>query len=293
MSLLRPGANRPLLRCGLLPGESSAMVMQRNEPLRQHLSRLLGIDVELVVGKTYAATGEALRRGQIDIAYLGPVTYILQSRYVALEPFARPCHAGSTGPTFKSVIIVPASSPAQSLADLRGQEVALGDLASTSGTWVPRHLFLEQGLVADRDYRRRHLGNHDAVAQAVAQHKAAAGALHRTVYQCLLDEGRLPANRVRILAESPPIPEYMWTFRAGLDPLLREDLREAFTRLRHPEALQAYRAQSFIPAVDADVDRVRHWMEGILQARLLRSDLESAEPRDARATVGTGIRPQA
>ncbi len=60
----------------------------------------------------------------------------------------------------------------------------------------------------------------------------------------------------------------MWTFRAGLDPVLREDVRQAFIRLRAPDALHAYRAESFIPAVDADVDRVRYWMEDILRSTL-------------------------
>jgi phosphonate transport system substrate-binding protein len=261
--------NQPvILRCGLLPGESTPVVLQMNEPLRFYLERQLGIKVELVVGKSYASTGEELRRGNLDIAYLGPVTYALQSRHVELEPFARPTHAGSTGPTFKAVVIVPRSSNAETLADLKGKEIALGDLASTSGSWVPRHMLLETGLVADRDYRRRHLGTHDAVAKAVADHKVMAGGLSMGIYNRLLEEKRLDPEAVRVIAESRPIPEYMWTFRAGLDPELREDVRQAFIRLRAPEALRAYRAEAFIPAADADIDRVRYWMEDILQATL-------------------------
>lgn len=261
-------AKSPVLRCGLLPGESTPVVLRMNEPLRAYLERQLGITVELVVGKSYAATGEALRRSHLDIAYLGPVTYILQSRYVELEPFARPTHSGRTGPTFQAVIIAPRNSETNALAELKGKDIALGDLASTSGSWVPRHLLLEAGLMADRDYQRRHLGTHDAVARAVAEHKVAAGGLSMTIYQRLVEEGVITPDTVKILAESRPIPEYMWTFRAGLDSLLREDVRQSFTRLRTPEALKAYRAEAFIPAVDADVDRVRHWMEEILDARL-------------------------
>jgi len=77
----------------------------------------------------------------------------------------------------------------------------------------------------------------------------------------------------------------MWTFREGLPTGLREDLRRAFVGLRDSAALSAYRAEAFIPAVDADVDRVRHWMENILQARLQPSSLESgagSEPANMR-----------
>lgn len=259
------------LRCGLLPGESRAVVERLNEPLRVSLERRLGLPVKLLVGSTYVATGEALRRGQLDLAYLGPVTYILQSRHAGLEPFARPTHGGSRGPTFQAAILVPADSPVESLEQLRGAEIAMGDLASTSGAWVPRHMLLRAGLAADRDYVRRTLGAHDQVAAAVA-----AGGLSLQVFRRLLAEGRLERRAVRILAESPPIPEYLWTFREGLPEALREAIRRAFFELREPAALSAYAAESFTLAVDADVDRVRHWMEEILEARLQPGGLKAA-----------------
>lgn len=250
------------LTIGLLPGESAPTVIRLNEPFRAYLEKRLSMPVKLEVGANYAATGEALRFGRIDIAYLGPVTYILQSRRARLEPFARPTHA-VVGPTFQAVIIVPKDSPAQSLADLKGKEVAFGDPASTSGTWVPRYQLLEAGLAAERDYTLRVLGAHDAVALAVAHHKVAAGGLSLPIYRRLLDEGKIDASAVRVLAESLPIPEYMWTFREGLDPAFREEVKKAFAGLNDPEALKVFRAVAFIPAVDSDVDRVRGWIAAI------------------------------
>lgn len=267
----RPPGPAPL-RLGLLPGESPAAVRERHEPLRVCCEQLLGRPVELVVGRSYSHTSDALRRGEIDAAYLGPVAYILLNRaaggQVLYEPFARPTHGGAAGPTFRAVVIGSRRVRRQTLADLRGRELAFGDHLSTSGHWVPRHMLLGAGLVADRDYVRRHLGGHDAVAAAVAAGEVAAGGLSLAVYQRLLDEGRLSPADVVVLAESEAIPEYMWTFGRALDAPRREALREAFLALRDDTVLAAYRARSFIPAVDPDVDRVRHWMESILQARL-------------------------
>jgi phosphonate transport system substrate-binding protein len=256
------------IKCGLLPGESPPVVRRRNEPLRAYLERRLKRPVELVVGKNYVATGEALCRGELDFAYLGPVTYILQRRVAPLEAFARPTHGGSVGPTFKAAIIVPLESRARTLADLAGSEIALGDHASTSGAWAPRHMFLTAGLAQERDYTRRHVGAHDAVLEAVARRQAAAGGLSLTVFRRLLAEGFPAARAVRVLAESPPIPEYMWTFRAGLPAALRDETRAAFHELAEPEPLAVFAATAFIPAVDPDVDRVRHWMEELLESRL-------------------------
>lgn len=279
------------IKCGLLPGESKAVVERLNEPLRAYLQVCLRQPVELIVGSSYVATGEALRCGAIDLAYLGPVTYILQSRSADLEPFARPTHGGSVGPTFRAVIIVPVDSPVENLGQLRGQEVAMGDLVSTSGTWVPRHMLLAAGLKSETDYWRRNLGSHDAVAKAVAERRVAAGSLSLAVYHRLLAEGSLDGSLVRVLAESPPIPEYMWTFRENLPSSLREDLRRAFVNLRDSAALMAYRAEAFIPAVDADVDRVRYWMENILQARLQPLSLDGEVGAESATSLKEGPPP--
>ena len=250
---------------GLLPGESAPTVMRLNEPLRAYLEKRLGLPVEMVVGANYAATGEALRFGRLDIAYLGPVTYLLRARSAKLEPFARPSHE-MVGPTFQAVIIVPADSPAKTLGDLKGGEIAFGDPASTSGTWVPRYQLVAAGLISGRDYTLRVLGAHDAVALAVASRKVVAGGLSMPVYNRLLKEGKIDPKAVRVLAESPAIPEYMWTFREGIDPAFKEEIRKAFITVTDAEALKVFRAESFIPAVDSDVEVVRSWINAIQAA---------------------------
>jgi phosphonate transport system substrate-binding protein len=253
------------LKIGLLPGESAPTVLRLNEPLRAFLEQELGRPVELVVGANYAATGEALRFGRIDVAYLGPVTYILQGHHAKLEPIARPSHA-NVGPTFQAVIIVPVDSPVRSLADLGGKSIAFGDPASTSGTWVPRHELLDAGLAAGRDYTKVVLGAHDAVARAVAGHKVDAGGLSMPIYRRLIGEKVIDPSTVRVLAESQPIPEYMWTVRQGLEPNLRERLRSALLSVKDPRALAVFRATAFVEARDGDVDIVRRWVEQVRAA---------------------------
>ena len=70
------------------------------------------------------------------------------------------------------------------------------------------------------------------------------------IYNRLLKEGKIDPKSVRMLAELPAIPEYMWTFRDGLDPAFKEEIRKAFTNVTDPEALKVFRAEAFIPCVD-------------------------------------------
>jgi phosphonate transport system substrate-binding protein len=250
------------LRIGLLPGESSLTVMRLFEPLRRYLEGKLGLPVELQVGTNYAATGEALRFGRLDIAYLGPVTYVLQHERAELVLFATPSHP-KVGAVFEAAIIVPADSPARTLKDLAGTEIVFGDPASTSGTWVPRYELLAAGLHAGQNYRAHYLGAHDAVALAVANKKAAAGGISRPVYERLLTEGKIDSAKVRMLMVSRPIPEYAWTFRAGLDPAFRQRVAEAFYAIDDPAVLGVFKADRFIPSMDADMEPVRGWVDAL------------------------------
>jgi phosphonate transport system substrate-binding protein len=242
------------LKIGLLPGESSLTVMRLFEPLRRYLEGKLGMPIELQVGTNYAATGEALRFGRLDIAYLGPVTYVLQHQKSEIVLFATPSHP-KVGAFFEAAIIVPADSPAKTLKDLAGTEIVFGDPASTSGTWVPRYELLSAGLLAGRDYTAHYLGAHDAVALAVA--------ISRPVYERLLSERKIDPGKVRMLMASRPIPEYAWTFRAGLDPAFRQRIAEAFYAIDDPAVLGVFKADRFAPSKDVDMEPVRGWVDAL------------------------------
>ncbi|MEA2924803.1 MAG: phosphonate transport system substrate-binding protein [Alphaproteobacteria bacterium] len=254
------------LRIGLLPGETSLTAMRLYEPLRRLIESKLGLPVELQVGTNYAATGEALRFGRLDIAYLGPVTYVLQREKVEIVTFATPHHP-KVGAVFEAAIIVPTDSPAMTLKDLAGTDIAFGDPASTSGAWVPRYELLAAGLQAGRDYKAHYLGAHDAVALAVANKKAAAGGISRPVYERLLTEGKIDPAKVRVLMVSRPIPEYAWTFRAGLDPAFRQRVAEAFYAIDDLTVLGLLKADRFVPSTDADMEPVRVWIDALRNER--------------------------
>ena len=227
--LAHAGDRPPKLVVGLLPGESAPTVMRLNEPLRAYLEKRLGLPVELVVGANYAATGEALRFGRLDIAYLGPVTYLLRARSAKLEPFARPSHA-VVGPTFQAVIIVPADSPAEDARRPQGRR----DRIRRSGLDL-RHLGAALSAARGRaDFRPRlHAAGARRARRGGAGGRQQEGRGRRAVdadLQPSAQGGQDRLKAVRLLAESPPIPEYMWTFREGIDPAFKEEIRKAFTR---------------------------------------------------------------
>jgi phosphonate transport system substrate-binding protein len=96
--------NPAKLRVALLPDENAATIIQNAQPLKNYLQSNLHKDIELVVTTDYSSMIEAMRFGRIEIAYFGPLSYVLaKSKAPNIEPFAVGVTSGS--PTYRSVII--------------------------------------------------------------------------------------------------------------------------------------------------------------------------------------------
>lgn len=253
------------LRVALLPDENASTIIQNAQPLKAHLEKTLNRNIELVVTTDYSSMIEAMRFGRIEVAYFGPLSYVLAKSKSDIEAFAVGVTKGS--PTYTSVVITQSDSPLKSLKDLGGKTVAYGDRASTSSHLVPRAMIEDTGLVADRDYKTVYVGAHDAVARAVETGKAQAGALSKPIFETLLKSGRIDPAKVRVLAETRPIPNYPMAMQAKLAPALKEQIRAAFVDLKDPAILKTFRAEGFAATSDKDYDVLRD------TAKVLKLDL--------------------
>jgi len=243
------------LRVALLPDENASTIIQNAQPLKAYLEKALNRNIELVVTTDYSSMIEAMRFGRIEIAYFGPLSYVLAKSKSDIEAFAVGVSNGS--PTYTSVVITQADSPVKQLADIKGKVMAYGDQASTSSHLVPRAMIEDAGLVAERDYRTVYVGAHDAVARAVETGKASAGALSRPIYESLLKSKKIDGAKVRVVAETQPIPNYPMAMQAKLAPQLKEQIRSAFVNLKDPAILKTFRAQGFVATNDNAYDVLR------------------------------------
>ena len=243
------------LRVALLPDENAATIIKDNQGLKDYLERQLGKKVELVVTTDYSSMIEAMRFGRLELAYFGPLSYILAKSKSEIEPFAALMSGGST--TYTSVIVANADKHVDRIEDIKGKDVAFGDPASTSSHLVPRALMLDHGLAAERDYKPHFVGAHDAVAKAVQNGNADAGALSRPIYNSLVERGLVDPKKVKVIGETKPIPQYPWTMRSNLDPQLKEKIRQAFYTLNEADILKKFKAQGFAPIADKDYDPLR------------------------------------
>jgi phosphonate transport system substrate-binding protein len=254
-ALARTDADPETLKVALLPDEDASTVIKNNKPLKDYLEGALHKKVELMVTTDYSSMIEAMRHGRIDLAYFGPLSYVMAKSKSDIEAFAAIVKKGSA--TYQAVVIGNTAAGVRTLADIKGKDMAYGDPASTSSHLIPKSILSAEGLIHSKDYKEHFLGSHDAVALTVQSGKAQAGGLSRPIFESLIEKGVIKADKVNVITYSKPFPQYPWTMRSNLDPTLKARIREAFYSAKDESVLKPFKAQRFAPMEDKDYDVVR------------------------------------
>jgi phosphonate transport system substrate-binding protein len=262
-ALLDPGAAQAqagVLRVSAIPDEAPTELQRKFKPLGEYLKARTGLDVQFTPVTDYAAVVEGLATKKIDLAWLGGFTFV-QAR-LRTEGQVVPIVQRAEDEKFTSRFIVPIDSPIKTLAELKGHTFAFGAPSSTSGSLMPRYFLQQQGIEPTRDFKTvAFSGAHDATVAFVASGRADAGVLNASVMDKLVEAHNPNAEKVRVLATTPPFYDYNWTVRPGLDPALVKKLTDAFLALdaskpADKEILDLQRATKFIPTKASNYDGI-------------------------------------
>ena len=248
-------SNPDMLRVALLPDEDAATIIKQNQGLKDYLESKLGKKVKIVVTTDYSSMIEAMRFGRLELGYFGPLSYTLAKTKADIEPFAARMKKGST--TYHAVLIGNKAAGIKTVSDVKGKEVAYGDIASTSSHLIPKKMLLDNGLETKKDYKENFLGAHDAVALAVQNGHAQAGGLSKPIFETLVKREVISLDKVNVLQVSEPYPQYPWAMRSDLKPELKDAIRNAFTSLKDKKVLKPFKAQGFGAMTDAHYDVIR------------------------------------
>ncbi|HVS27688.1 MAG TPA: putative selenate ABC transporter substrate-binding protein [Burkholderiales bacterium] len=239
-----------VLRVSAIPDEAPTELVRKFAPLGQYLEKEVGMKVEWTPVTDYAAVVEALAAKKIDLAWLGGFTFV-QARLRTGN--AIPIAQRAEDEKFTSKFITSANSGINKLEDLKGKTFTFGSVSSTSGSLMPRYFLLQHGINPERDFKRvAYSGAHDATVAWVAAGKAEAGVLNASVWEKLVESGKVDTKQVKVFWTTPPYYDYNWTVRGDLDSKLVQKLTEAFLKLdpnnpAHKEIMGLQRASRFIP----------------------------------------------
>ncbi|SDW51387.1 phosphonate transport system substrate-binding protein [Variovorax sp. YR634] len=265
-----PALASPPLTIGLIPAEDSQAMIESSRQVLDSLQQQLGMPVKPFVATDYNGVIEALRSKKLDVAYLGPFSYVLANQIADVEAFAVAVTKKTGQSSYKSVIIARKESGLAKTADLKGRTFAFVDPTSASGHLFPKAGLLQAGYDPETFFSRVIFsGSHDASILAVANKKVDAAAVADRILASAIAKGQVKADELEIVWSSNPIPESPMVWRKDLDPALKAKIAKALANVKDLPWGDQGVLNGFQPTNDAAYNVVRD------TAKVLKLDLRS------------------
>jgi len=268
-----PGAaqcERPVsLRFALVPAQDAARELGYYRPILDLLSANAGRRVELFLPSSYGSLIDALVAKRVDVAVLGPESYVMAHRKApSIQVFGtywrKSDGVQQAGPGYQSLLITRKGSAFTTIESLKDSTLALVDPASTSGAMIPGKIFpKEQHLPSLQDYFQQvtFSGGHDASAMAVATGKVDAAFVASNRFMEAVNSGKVALDQFNIVWTSPQIPLDPFVVRATLCDDLKAAITTTFLTADRSERGRAFldniHSERIVPMVDSDYDIIR------------------------------------
>ena len=245
---------------GVHPYLSPGELVARFTPLARYLAHATGRQVEVRVGRSYAEHINALGTGLIDLAYMGPASYVTMTRQFGPRPLLVR-QVINHDPLLKGEIVVRQNSPIRTLGDFQGKCFYFGDANSTMSHILPELTLARAGVPLSRLGSYHTLDGHNNIALGILSGDCDGGAVKSEVYEAFKLRG------LRAVADLPEVADHVLVASNHLPPELVQKLRQALLKLNQdpdgPRIMTAIHPHmtALVPARDSDYDSLRHLME--------------------------------
>jgi phosphonate transport system substrate-binding protein len=256
-----------------IPSESAQGIAENNAAIIETIEAATGIEVEIQQVTDYAAVIEGLRAGQIQLAALGPFSYMVaKDSGAGVEALGALVDDPQQEPGYKSYGIVPAGSDITDLEGFAGETVCFVDPTSTSGFLYPSAGLLDLDIDPESGVTPVFAGGHDASALSVADGTCDAGFAYDTMVTTqIIDSGSLKEGDLEVVWESETIAGSPYVASDTLPAALIAQLQDIFaTDLNIPALVESgvcasaaecqlpeESAYGFVPVEDSLYDGVR------------------------------------
>lgn len=224
-SLPEPPPEQPdTLRVAVAAILSPQGTVESYQPLIAYLKRKTGKNVVLIQRRTYQETNDLLARKVVDVAFVCTGAYV-QGRD-RMELLVVPQIDGKI--TYRSLLIVPPSSPAAGMKDLRGKVFAFTDPLSNSGYLYPVSLLARMGVTPETFFARTIFTySHDRSISAVMEGIADGATVDSVVYAYFIRRNPAAA-KPKVIWQSEEFGMPPVVVPKGIDPQKKEGLKALF-----------------------------------------------------------------
>jgi phosphonate transport system substrate-binding protein len=217
------------IRMAIVPFLESGRLTKGMQQISDELKKETGLTYTGDVPTSYVAVVEAMCADRVDIGWVSPLAYILARDKCGADMSL--VSVNSSGTSFRGEIVTRTESPIKSIEDLRGKSFAWVDPGSTSGYLFPRAILQEHNVNPDSLGQQIFAGGHDKAALAVLQGQVDAAAIGKDVIPRLNSTYPNADKELRIVEETPDIPNDGVAFRKELPPEIVETTRQALLRI--------------------------------------------------------------
>lgn len=231
------------------------------------LSDKAGMKVELFPVPNRTAAVEALNAKKVDLVLTGPAEYVVFKKRTDAKlvvGFSRPEYYGS--------VVTVLGSRIDSVDDLKGKKVALGDVGSTSRHLSPIQVLADLGLKPGRDVQIMHI-NRNVAVEAMKRGDVAAIGINRTDLPGLAK--RFPDLTFKVIARGRDLPNDVLLAGVHVSDDIVAKMKKVFSEnsdaligavLLGPDENQKFQGMKFIPNIsDQDYNYIRKMYETIGQ----------------------------
>ena len=209
-----PQLNKPVdakesLILGVHPYLSQDEIIKKFTPFVDYLTEQTNMKIRVKVGSNYQEHIQYIGTDKIDIAYMGPASYVQLVDLYGDKPLLARLEVNGH-PYFQGNIIIRQDSNIKSLSNLKGKRIAFGDPNSTMSYLVPHHMLHRADAFIDTSLKHQFLNSHDNVAYAVLTGDFDAGAVKPAVFKKFKSKG------LRTLAMTPKISEHLFVTSSTL-----------------------------------------------------------------------------
>ncbi|MEQ8229784.1 MAG: phosphate/phosphite/phosphonate ABC transporter substrate-binding protein [Rhodospirillales bacterium] len=256
------------LTFAIIPTEETVAELQLYKPVTDRMAKMTGKKIQFFMPTSYASVVEGLLSKFVDVAVLGPYTYVIANGKDAnVEVFAtyakKKGHMQEEGPGYRAALISKKGSKFTTIESLKGATVGLTDPGSTSGNLMPRVVFAKVvGMDIDKFFGKvAYTGSHELSSVAVVKGKvdAAFVATHR--FDNIVNKGEAKLDDVNILWQSKPIPQDPFVYRKQLCEDIKKNIRETFLGLDKEEGAKKFlanvKSNKFVAMGSEDYDIIR------------------------------------
>ncbi|HNU67494.1 MAG TPA: phosphate/phosphite/phosphonate ABC transporter substrate-binding protein [Methylotenera sp.] len=226
-------AEKPL-RVVLIPADGGTEEGTKKDfqPIFDAISGHTGLKFDIKVGQSYNAVVEAMCTGAADIAWFGPASYLQARNRGCAELMALAVKGGES--VYYSGIFARKDAKINTIADLKGKRIALGDVNSTSSFNVPVAMMLANGVNPAQDASAINMaGSHANVLKALSEGLVDAGGASFDSYEKAVNQKAIDPSKIKVVVKSDPIPQPPLAMHPELSAELKKKLKFSFSNIHN------------------------------------------------------------